>query len=106
MTTHPAYHPRRYGDPAFDNGVLHDISWHLTGDEEYRQPTSQLIVDFIRDNILEPNREGFLDENRLIDNVGFLVAAELTARWGLGKARERFRGQLVEGFAPPLHDVP
>jgi PTH1 family peptidyl-tRNA hydrolase len=32
--------------------------------------------------------------------VGFLVAAELTARWGLGKARERFRGQIVEGRLP------
>jgi hypothetical protein len=73
MTTQITYDSRKYGDPAFDNGVLHGISWHLTGDEEYRQPTSQLIVDFIRDNILEPNREGFLDENRLIDNVGFLV---------------------------------
>ena len=54
MTTQIAYHPRRYGNPEFDNGVLHGISWHITGDEEYRQPTAQLILDFIRDNFLEP----------------------------------------------------
>lgn len=73
MTTQTAYDPRRYGDPAFDNGVLHGISWHLTGDEEYRRPTGQLVVDFIKDNILETDREGFLDEDRLVDNMGFLV---------------------------------
>ena len=33
-------------------------------------------------------------------NVGFLVAAELSSRWGLGKPRQRFRGQLVEGRLP------
>ena len=73
MTTCTAYHPRKYGDLAFDNGVLHGISWHLTGDEEYRLPTAQLIVDFIRDNFLEPDAEGSLDGGRLTDNVGFLV---------------------------------
>lgn len=73
MTTQAAYHPRLYGDSSFDHGVLHGISWHLTGDEECRQPTAKLIVDFIRDNFLEPNAEGFVDEDRLTDNAGFLV---------------------------------
>jgi len=73
MTTQTAYHPRAYGNPAFDTGVQHGISWHVTGDVEYRNPTAQLIVDFIRDNILEPHAEGFLDEDRLTDNAGFLV---------------------------------
>jgi hypothetical protein len=53
MTPQTAVQPRTYGNPAFDHGVCHGISWHLTGDEEYRQPTAQLIVDFIRDNFLE-----------------------------------------------------
>ena len=30
-------------------------------------------------------------------NLGFLVAAELTERWGLGRAKDRFRGRLAEG---------
>ncbi len=72
MTPQTAVQPRTYGNPAFDHGVRHGISWHLTGDEEYRQPTAQLIVDFIRDNFLEPYTEGFLDEGRLTDNAGFL----------------------------------
>lgn len=73
MTPQTAVQPRTYGDAAFDRGVRHGISWHLTGDEEYRQPTAQLIVDFIRDNFLEPHSEGFLNEDRLTDNAGFLV---------------------------------
>ena len=73
MTPQTAVQLRTYGNPAFDHGVRHGISWHLTGDEEYRQPTAQLIVDFIRDNFLEPYTEGFLDEDRLTDNAGFLV---------------------------------
>lgn len=73
MTPQTAVQSPTYGNPAFDRGVRRGISWHLTGDEEYRQPTAQLIVDFIRDNFLEPYREGFLDEDRLTDNAGFLV---------------------------------
>jgi peptidyl-tRNA hydrolase, PTH1 family len=30
-------------------------------------------------------------------NVGFAVAAELVRRWDLGKAKDRFRGRIVEG---------
>jgi PTH1 family peptidyl-tRNA hydrolase len=30
-------------------------------------------------------------------NVGFAVADALVERWGLGKARDRFRGRLAEG---------
>ena len=73
MTPQTAVQPRTYGNPAFDHGVRHRISWHLTGDEEYRQPTAGLIVDFIRDNFFEPYTQGFFDEDRLTDNVGFLV---------------------------------
>ena len=73
MTQHTTIQPRTYGNATFDNGVRLGSSWHLTGDEEYRQPTDQLIVDFIRDNILEPHTEGFLDDERLTDHAGFLV---------------------------------
>jgi peptidyl-tRNA hydrolase, PTH1 family len=32
-------------------------------------------------------------------NVGFMVAEELVRRWGLGRAKDRFRGRIVEGRA-------
>jgi PTH1 family peptidyl-tRNA hydrolase len=32
-------------------------------------------------------------------NVGFMVAEALVARWGLGRAKDRFRGRIVEGRA-------
>ncbi len=34
-------------------------------------------------------------------NLGFEVAAELTRRWGLPKAKQRFRGLITEGRAGP-----
>jgi peptidyl-tRNA hydrolase, PTH1 family len=34
-------------------------------------------------------------------NLGFEVAAELTRRWGMPKAKERFRGLITEGRAGP-----
>jgi PTH1 family peptidyl-tRNA hydrolase len=34
-------------------------------------------------------------------NVGFRVARELTDRWGLGKPRKKFAGELVEGRTGP-----
>ena len=65
--------PPTYGNPVFDHGVRHGISWHLTGDQEYRVPTAQHIVDFIKGNFLEPHDEGYLNDERLTDNAGFLV---------------------------------
>jgi peptidyl-tRNA hydrolase, PTH1 family len=34
-------------------------------------------------------------------NLGFEVAAELTRRWGMPRAKERFRGLITEGRAGP-----
>ncbi|MHB8243659.1 MAG: aminoacyl-tRNA hydrolase [Solirubrobacteraceae bacterium] len=31
-------------------------------------------------------------------NVGFMVAEALVERWGLGRAKDRFRGRLAEGW--------
>jgi peptidyl-tRNA hydrolase, PTH1 family len=32
-------------------------------------------------------------------NIGFMVAEQLVERWGLGKAKDRFRGRIAEGRA-------
>ena len=34
-------------------------------------------------------------------NLGFEVAAELTRRWEMPRAKERFRGRITEGRAGP-----
>jgi peptidyl-tRNA hydrolase, PTH1 family len=34
-------------------------------------------------------------------NIGFRIAEELERRWDLGRAKERFRGQISEGRAGP-----
>ena len=34
-------------------------------------------------------------------NVGFLVAEELVSRWGLGKPKKKFAGELAEGRTGP-----
>jgi|GEM_PF-6175683 len=42
MAPQTTVQPRTYGNPAFDRGVRHGISWHLTGDEEYRSQRPSL----------------------------------------------------------------
>jgi hypothetical protein len=70
---HSPVSPPAFGNATFDNGVRHGISWQRFGDIAYRQATAQLIVDFIKDNILEPESDMPLDEERLTDHLGFLT---------------------------------
>jgi hypothetical protein len=73
VQTHSHVSPPSFGNATFDNGVCHGISWQSTGDIAYRQATAQLIVDFIKDNILEPESDMPVDEERLTDHLGFLT---------------------------------
>jgi len=63
----------------FDHGVLSGISWFHQGDTPNVPPTAAMIVEFIKDNMNELAQEGFLDDERLADNAGFLVG------WILGE---------------------
>lgn len=68
-----------YDNSTFQHGLEHGFSWFLHGDTPTIAPNAGQIVDFIRDNMLEPASEGFLDEERLTDNAGFLVGWILAA---------------------------
>ena len=65
--------PALLGNSAFEQGFEHGLSWYLYGDKPKTSPTWREIVDFIRDNILDLDREDLLDDERLVDNTGFLV---------------------------------
>jgi hypothetical protein len=63
----------------FDHGALSDISWFHQGDTPNAPPSAAMIVEFIKDNMIELAREGLLDDERLADNAGFVVG------WILGE---------------------
>jgi len=50
-----------------DHGVLSGISWFHQGDAPNVPPTTAMIVEFIKDNIIELAQEGFLDDERLAE---------------------------------------
>ena len=72
MTTHTTPVPT-FGNATFDKGISYGLSWYTRGDTPYVPPTAEQIVAFIRDNMLELAAEGYLDEERLTDNAGFLT---------------------------------
>jgi hypothetical protein len=51
----------------FDHGVLSGISWFHQGDKPNVPPTAAMIVEFIKDNVIELAQEGFLDDERLAE---------------------------------------
>ena len=61
------------GEHTFDHGYLYGRAWYFNGDPPEKPVTWEDVVDFIKGNFLEPDRAGFLDEERLRDNAGFLV---------------------------------
>ena len=65
--------PPTFGNATFDRGVQCGITWFQTGDEELRVPTAELIINYIKENMLEPEVEAMKEEERLIDNAGFLI---------------------------------
>jgi hypothetical protein len=68
-----------FGNSMFDHGVLCGISWFHYGDTPDVSPTAAMIVEFIKDNMIELAQEESLDDERLADNAGFLLG------WILGE---------------------
>ncbi len=60
-------------NPVFQSGYDSGRNWCFYGDFPGAIVTDEQIVDFIKDNILELDRENFLPEERLIDNIAFLI---------------------------------
>jgi hypothetical protein len=79
MATQVTRRPPTYGNRMFDHGALSGISWFHQGDTPNVPPTAAMIVEFIKDNMIKLAQEGFLDDERLADNAGFLVG------WILGE---------------------
>jgi len=61
------------GNEAFDHGVCYGIDFLREGDWPSVPPTSEQVIQFIKDNILEFQQEGWLDDTRMADLLGFLV---------------------------------
>ena len=62
-----------YGNEAFDRGVRYGIDFFQEGDWPGISPTSEQVIQFIKDNILESQQEGWLDNARMADLLGFFV---------------------------------
>ncbi len=60
-------------DPVFAHGYDCGRDWFARGDKPGVPPTSEDVVQFIADNVVDLVRENFLDDERLRDNVGFLI---------------------------------
>jgi hypothetical protein len=57
----------------FQQGTNDGALWYFHGDTHYRPVTEEDVIDFLQGNVVEMVQEGFLDEDRLRDNAGFLI---------------------------------
>jgi hypothetical protein len=58
---------------TFTHGYMSGRSWYFHGDTAGQQVTEEQVVDFVQDNIVELALGGFLDRERLADNIAFLI---------------------------------
>ncbi len=58
---------------AFRSGMDDGVCWYFYGDEPCRPVTEEDVIDFLQGNVVELALEGYLDEERLRNNAGFLI---------------------------------
>lgn len=61
------------GEQHFDHGYLCGRSWYFHGDTPEKPVTWEDVVSFIKDNMVDLALAGFLGDDRLADNAGFLI---------------------------------
>jgi len=49
------------------------VQWYFHGDTPMRPVTEEDVIDFVQGNVVEVAQEGYLDEDQLRSNVGFLL---------------------------------
>jgi hypothetical protein len=57
----------------FRQGMNDGTLWYFHGDTPCRPITEEDVMDFLQGNVVEVAQEGFLDEDRLRSNAGFLI---------------------------------
>lgn len=57
----------------FRQGMNDGALWYFHGDIPCHPVTEEDLIDFLQGNVVELAQEGFLDENRLRGNAGFLI---------------------------------
>ncbi len=73
MATQVTRKPPTYGNRIFDHGVLSGISWFRQGDTPNVPPTAAMIVEFIKDNMIEFAIDDSLSEEQLRQDVGIVA---------------------------------
>jgi hypothetical protein len=58
---------------VFERGIEDGITWHFHGDTPGRPMTEEDVIDFLTGNFIELTLEGYVDEERLRSNAGFLI---------------------------------
>jgi hypothetical protein len=57
----------------FRQGMNDGATWYFHRDTPCRPVTEEDVIDFLQGNVVELVQEGFLDEDRLRSNAGFLL---------------------------------
>ena len=58
---------------TFRQGMNDGALWYFHGDTPCRPVTEEDVINFLQGNVVELAQEGYLDEDRLRSNAGFVI---------------------------------